>query len=204
MLCGGQALVRAARRSVLTRAGLDVVAEAVYPVAAAEAAARYTAGAVLVDSEIAGGLIPAVHRMLERVPTAAVLVLAPELDHSKLIAALLAGARGFLPETLPSAGLVRAVEAALQGEVVIPRAGIAMLVDEVRGVTQRQTLVDGVPLRLTRREADVMTRRRVGMTPKQIAAELDLSAVTVRRHLSSVARKAKQAHPHSVALESTS
>jgi DNA-binding NarL/FixJ family response regulator len=159
---------------------------------------------VLVDSEIEGGLVPAVHRIVERAPGAAVLVLAPELDHSKLIAALLAGAQGFLPETLPSAGLVRAVEAALAGEVVIPRAGISMLVDEVRGAGQRQTLVDGVPLRLTRREVDVMTRRRVGMTPKQIAAELDLSAVTVRRHLSSVARKARQARPHSVALESTS
>ena len=100
--------------------------------------------------------------------------------------------------------LVRAVKAALEGEVVIPRAGIAMLVDEVRDAGQRQTLVDGIPLRLTRREADVMTRRRVGMTPKQIAAELDLSAVTVRRHLSSVARKARQARPHAVALESTS
>jgi DNA-binding NarL/FixJ family response regulator len=69
---------------------------------------------------------------------------------------------------------------------------------------QEQTSVDGLPLRLTRREADVVTRLRDGMTPKQIAYELDLSAVTVRRHLSSVARKARQAHPASLALESAS
>jgi DNA-binding NarL/FixJ family response regulator len=203
VLAGGQALVRAARRSVLGRGGLDVVGEAAYVAPAAEVAAQQGAGAVLVDSDIPGGLVPAIQRIGERAPTAAVVVLAPELDYSSLIAALLAGASGFLPETLPTAGLVRAVEAALQGEIVIPRAGIGMLVDEVRGVTRRQTLVDGVALQLTRREADVMTRRRAGMTPKQIAAELDLSAVTVRRHLSSVARKSRQARPQR-ALESTS
>jgi FixJ family two-component response regulator len=42
------------------------------------------------------------------------------------------------------------------------------------------------------------------MTPKQIAFELGLSAVTVRRHLASVARKARQARPLTLALESTS
>jgi len=65
----------------------------------------------------------------------------------------------------------------------------------VRGTEQEQTSVDGFPLQLTRREADVFARLREGMTPKQIAFELGLSAVTVRRHLSSVARKARQARP---------
>ena len=39
-----------------------------------------------------------------------------------------------------------------------------------------------------------MTRRREGMTTKEIAYELDLSDVTVRRHLSSVARKGDDRH----------
>jgi DNA-binding NarL/FixJ family response regulator len=49
-----------------------------------------------------------------------------------------------------------------------------------------------------------MKRRRDGMTTKEIAYELDLSDVTVRRHLSSVARKVRQARPLTLALESTS
>jgi DNA-binding NarL/FixJ family response regulator len=87
---------------------------------------------------------------------------------------------------------------------VIPRAGVSALIDEVRGGAQEQTSVDGLPLQLTRREADVMKRRREGMTTKEIAFELDLSDVTVRRHLSSVAKKARQAQPLPLALESTS
>lgn len=203
MLAGGRALVRAARGSVLTRAGYDVVADTAHAAAAAEAAARYGARAVLLDSEVPAGLVAAVRRIAERAPAARVLVVAPELDHGRLLAAVRAGAQGFLPETVGSLGLVHAVEAALEGEVVLPRAGIGILVEELRRGTKRHTSVDGVVVRLTRREADVITRRRAGMTPKEIAAELEVSDVTVRRHLSSVARKARQARSP-VALESTS
>lgn len=204
VLAGGQALVRAARRSVLENAGLAVLAEEPDAPAAARAAVARRAGLVLLDSEVPGGLVAAIRRVAERAPGAAVLVVAPELDEAKLLAAVRAGAQGLVTETVGSEGLVRAVEAALEGEVVIPRAGIAVLVEELRGGARGRTSVDGVPLRLTRREADVVMRRRAGMTPRQIADELELSDVTVRRHLSSVARKARQARPVPVALESTS
>jgi DNA-binding NarL/FixJ family response regulator len=92
----------------------------------------------------------------------------------------------------------------LRGDTVIPRAGVAALIEQLRARPQGQTSVDGIQLKLTRREADVMMRLRAGLTPKQIAHELELSAVTVRRHLSSVARKERQARPLTLALESTS
>jgi DNA-binding NarL/FixJ family response regulator len=129
---------------------------------------------------------------------------APELDQQRVLAAVRAGANGFVPETLGAAGLVRAVEVALRGDAVIPRAAVATLIQQVRGGTQEQTSVDGLPLQLTRREADVFARLNEGMTTKQIAYELDLSAVTVRRHLSAVARKTRQARPLTLTLESTS
>jgi DNA-binding NarL/FixJ family response regulator len=189
---------------VLSRAGLDVAADVADASRAAKAAELYAARLVLVDSEIPGGCVLAVRRILERAPTAAVLVVAPELDHERLLAAVRAGARGFIAEAHGAASLIRAVEVALAGESVIPRAGVAALIDEVRDRPQEQTSVDGFQLKLTRREADVMERRREGMTTKEIAYELDLSDVTVRRHLSSVARKVRQARPLTLTLESTS
>ena len=200
----GPALIRAARRSVLSRAGLNVVAEVADASRAAKAAELYRAGLVLVDSEIPGGCVLAVRRIAERAPGTAVLVVAPKLDHERLLAAVRAGAHGLIAETHGAASLVRAVEVALAGESVIPRAGVTALIAELRGGAQEQTSIDGFPLQLTRREADVMKRRREGMTTKEIAYELDLSDVTVRRHLSSVARKARQARPITVAFESTS
>jgi len=204
VLAGGQALVRAARRSVLTRAGLEVVADVLDASRAVKAAELYGAGLVLVDSGIAGGCLLALRRIGERAPKTAVLVVAPELDQEALLAAARAGAAGFVPETLGASGLVRAVEVALSGDAVIPRAGVVALIDQLRAPAQEQTSVDGYQLQLTRREADVIARRREGMTTKEIAYELDLSDVTVRRHLSSVARKVRQARPLTLALESTS
>jgi DNA-binding NarL/FixJ family response regulator len=189
---------------VLLRAGVDVAADVEDASRAVKAAELYRAGLVLVDFEISGGYLVAVRRITELAPGTAVLVIAPELDQDALLASVHAGASGFVLETLGASGLARAVEVALRGESVIPRAGVGTLIEQVRGGTQEQASVDGRPLRLTRREADVMTRAREGMTPKEIAYELALSDVTVRRHLSAVARKARQARPLTIALESTS
>jgi DNA-binding NarL/FixJ family response regulator len=204
VVAGGQSLVRATRRSVLERAGLAVAAEVEDASRAAKAAELYGARLVLVDYEIEGGCVLAVRRILERAPGTAVVVIAPELDEAALLAAVQAGAAGFVLETLGASGLVRAVEVALGGDLVFPRAGVGTFIDQLRGSTQEPTSVDGQPVMLTRREADVVTRQRQGMTPKEIAYELELSAVTVRRHLSSVARKTRQARPLTLALESTS
>jgi DNA-binding NarL/FixJ family response regulator len=192
---------------VLERAGLVVAADVEDASRAAKAAELYEARLVLLDSEISGGSVFAVRRIAERAPGTAIVVVAPELDEEALLAAVRAGADGFVLETLGASSLVRAIEVALTGDSVFPRAGVGTLIEQLRGATQEHTSVDGQPLKLTRREADVMARYREGMTPKEIAYELDLSAVTVRRHLSSVAKKAsraRQARPLTLALESTS
>ena len=204
VVAGGQALVRAARRSVLSRAGLEVVADVADASRAAEScgAVRGRVGSRRLQTV---GCVLAVRRIVERAPTSAVLIVAPELDHESLLAAVRAGARGFIPETHGAGSLIRAVEVALACESVIPRAGVNALIDEGgRGGPQEQTSVEGFPLQLTRREADVMKRRREGMTTKEIAYELDLSGVTVRRHRLRSPGKLRQARPLTLALESTS
>ncbi len=70
VLAGGQALVRAARRSVLSRAGLDIAADVADASRAAKAAELYGAELALVDSEIPGGCVLAVRRIAERHPAA--------------------------------------------------------------------------------------------------------------------------------------
>jgi DNA-binding NarL/FixJ family response regulator len=183
-----------------------VAAEVVDASRAAKAAELYGARLVLVDSEISGGCVPAVRRIVERAPGTAAVVVAPRLDEEALLAVVRAGADGYVLESLGASGLVRAVEVALNGESVIPRAGVGTLIEQLRAAPREQTSVDGRPVSLTRREADVMARYRQGMTPKEIAYDLELSDVTVRRHLSAVANKAKrrQTRPLTLALESTS
>jgi DNA-binding NarL/FixJ family response regulator len=204
VVAGGQALVRATRGSVLSRAGVDVAADVADAAAAAEAAEKNGAGLVLLDCDVEGGCVTAIRRITDRSPRTGVLVVASELNRERLLAAIRGGARGFVAETLGASGLVRAVEVALAGEAVVPRAGVSTLIEQLRGTTDEETLVDGLRLQLTRRESEVVSLLNEGLKPKEIAYELDLSDVTVRRHLSSVARKARQARPLTLALESTS
>src|SRR5919206_4844523 len=62
VVAGGQTLVRATRRSVLSRAGLEVAADVADTSRAAKAAELYDAEPVLLDSEISGGGTPALPR----------------------------------------------------------------------------------------------------------------------------------------------
>ncbi len=114
VLAGGQSLVRATRRSVLERAGLVVAAEVEDASRAAKAAELYGARLVLVDSEIGGGCVLAVRRIVERAPGTAVVVVAPELDEAALLAAVQAGADGFVLETHAPRG--RRGDAAASGD----------------------------------------------------------------------------------------
>jgi len=64
VLAGGQLLVRAARHSVLSRSGIDVVADVADAPTAADAAELYRAGVVLVDADVPGGCVRAVRRIV--------------------------------------------------------------------------------------------------------------------------------------------
>jgi hypothetical protein len=48
-------------------------------------------------------------------------------------------------ERAPATAVLVAVEVALRGDAVIPRAGVGALIEQLRGGVQEQTSVDGLP-----------------------------------------------------------
>jgi DNA-binding NarL/FixJ family response regulator len=189
ILAAAQPLFREGLQSVLAAHDLTVVAEAADADTAVAAAERHHAGICIMDGDLPGGGILAVRRITYRVPETAVVVLAPDLDSETVLAAVRAGANGILATTTTGAGLIRAVESVLDGQASLPRSTIATLIHELRGGAGRHTSVDGSPLLLTEREAQVLELLRENLTTAQIARELGVSQVTVRRHLSAVAAK---------------
>ena len=134
VVAGGQALVRAARRSVLARAGLDVVADVDDASRAAKAAELYGAGLVLVDSEISGGCRrrrPPHHRAAAGNGGASSS--RPSSTRRRCSRWSAPAPTASCSETLGASGLVRAVEVALHGDSVIPRAGVGTLIEQLRG-----------------------------------------------------------------------
>jgi DNA-binding NarL/FixJ family response regulator len=190
LLADSQPLSRTGLRTVLDRAGLEVVAEATDAAGAVAAAELHHPGVCILDASLPGGGILAVRRITDRVPDTLVVLIAPVVALEGLLAAVRAGASGYVPKTATGKGLVRAVEAVLDGQAAIPRAAVASLIHEFRGGGRQRASVGGRPLSLTAREAQVLELLKDGLTTQQIARELGVSPVTVRRHLGGVAAKA--------------
>jgi DNA-binding NarL/FixJ family response regulator len=106
-------------------------------------------------------------------------------DADELIDALRAGASGYVLETGGPAGISRALQAVRRGEPAIPRELLGALADEFRARgLRRRVQVPGRPaVELTRRQSEVLELLRRGLSTGEIADRLQISAVTVRRHL---------------------
>lgn len=178
-------------RLLLERNGFEICGEAADAEAAVSMAQRERPQLCLVDARLPGGAIRAAGRIRSRVPGADVVVLGASRDEDQLVDALRAGVAGFVLRDVPPDGIVRALEAVRRGEVALPRTLIAHLADQFRARERGRRL--SVPGRddveLTRRQSEVLGLLRQGLGTAQIAARLDISPVTVRRHLAIVLAK---------------
>jgi DNA-binding NarL/FixJ family response regulator len=137
---------------------------------------------VLMDLSMPGiDGIEATRRVKERLAQTNVLVLTSYSDKERVLAALDAGATGYLLKDAEPAEIVEAVRAASRGESPLhPRAARAVLAAR-RG---------GDPLdELTDREREVLSLLAAGLQNKQIAQRLEISEKTVKAHLTSVFRR---------------
>lgn len=130
--------------------------------------------------------------IVARVPSAVVIVLTNQPDEEEFMAAMRGGAAGYLPQSVDPERLPDVVRSALRGEPAVPRRFVARLLAELQSQTQaRRTFVrvgaERVPL--TIRESEVVELLRRGATTSEIAQELRIAPVTVRRHIGSIERK---------------
>jgi DNA-binding NarL/FixJ family response regulator len=147
--------------------------------------------ASLLDLDLPGGGIVATKAICEAVPDTAVVILATSARKADLLSAIRAGASGYLLKSIDPLRLPVALRRALAGEAAIPRALVSRLVEEIRERGSRRQ----VPLRrdqragLTPREWQVLELISEELPTRKIAAQLGVSEVTVRRHVSELLRK---------------
>lgn len=160
---------------------LDVVAEAGDGRAAVEAARAHRPDVVVLDLAMPGtdGLtaLPDLVRLGGRV-----LVLTLAEEDAGVLAAIRAGATGYLVKGVSRDRLLSAVRAVADGHAVLGPG----LAGRVLGGGDGDSA--GLP-RLSAREREVMELLARGLTNVEIAAELVLSPVTVRNHVSSILTK---------------
>jgi len=131
----------------------------------------------------------------ERVPGTRVLVLTTYADEAAILAALRAGALGYLTKDASAEQIEAAVRAVHAGQTHLDPAVQARLVATVTGRGALGPAPDQAggagppPAGLTSREAEVLTLLAAGLSNAEIAQRLFLSNATVKTHINRIFAK---------------
>jgi DNA-binding NarL/FixJ family response regulator len=158
---------------------------------AVDAAVRDRPDVCLLGLDPSGQALRAVNEIVSRVPSATVILLTSKLDEEEFMAAVRAGASGYLTQSLDPARLPHVVRGALRGEPAVPRRFVSRLLDELRTRERRRSVVLAGKGRiaLTAREWEVAELLLRSASTSEMATQLGVAPVTVRRHVGSVERK---------------
>ncbi|MDG3011754.1 response regulator transcription factor [Rhodococcus sp. D2-41] len=191
-----QAVIREAVATMLDMMDdVEVVARAANGAEAIAAVERERPAVVLMDLRMpqVGG-IEATRNITERFPDVAVLVLTTFDDEDSIVAALGAGARGYLTKDAGIDDIARAARSAAAGQSVLdPAVQLRLVAAARRGAPPAEPArsPSGPPVDLTAREAEVLGLIAEGLSNKDIAARLFIGEATVKTHINNLFAKAR-------------
>ena len=167
---------------------VEVVGEADTVASALSVVADLQPDVVLMDLNLPDGSgVDATRAVLAAVPGTRVLVMTMSTDDDAVVAAMRAGARGFVVKGAGRRDLLESVRTVADGGAVFSPVVADRLAGYFAGLT-------AVPAReafpqLTDREREVLDLLARGLDNRRIARELVLSDKTVRNHVSNVLAK---------------
>jgi DNA-binding NarL/FixJ family response regulator len=179
---------------------ITVVAAAANGLEALELVAEHHPDAALIDLHmpVLDGIETA-RRLTAEYPEVAIVMLTTFADDDSIIAALSAGACGYLTKDAGRADIARALQAAASGQSVLDQTVQAALLRASTAPAEAagpaapwmgRPLPDG----LTVREAEVLDLVGQGYSNPQIAASLFVSAHTVKTHINRIFAKTGSAN----------
>ncbi|MEV7726209.1 response regulator transcription factor [Streptomyces sp. NPDC087917] len=176
LLADDHPVVRAGLRAVLdTEPDFAVVAEAATAERAVELAAEVEVDVVLMDLQFGAGMhgSAATAAITGRAGGPRVLVLTTYDTDADILAAVEAGASGYLLKDAPPEELAAAVRTAAAGQSALAPAVALRLMDRMRTPSEA----------LTKRELEVLQLVADGLSNQQVSKRLFLSQATVKSHL---------------------
>jgi DNA-binding NarL/FixJ family response regulator len=187
LIVDDHALIREAVRYVLARLDEEVVVHAAADCgkAFAMAEAEPELDLVLLDFNLPGlSGVPAIKAWRQRFPAVPVVVLSSAEDRPTVLAAVAAGAAGFVPKSSSNEVMLSALRLVLAGGKYLPAEVLTRPDAPVRAAPP----VTLEALGLTPRQFDVLKLIAAGKPNKLICDELGLAERTVKAHVTEVLR----------------
>jgi DNA-binding NarL/FixJ family response regulator len=161
---------------------IQVVAQAASGAEAVKLATQLKPDVILMDLLMPGmDGIEATSIIRRAIPDTEVIALTSVLEDGSVIAAIKAGAIGYLLKDTAADELCRAIKAAADGKVQLSPEAAARLVRDVSSPEDTETL--------TERETGVLKLLCAGMTNKEIARQLSVGESTIKTHVSNILSK---------------
>jgi DNA-binding NarL/FixJ family response regulator len=170
------------------RPAFQVVAEAGTVAEALAAARRFRPDLVIMDVRLPDGTgIEACRDIRAEMPETRVVMLTSYPDEDAVLAAILAGASGYLLKQIRGRDLVTALESVGRGDSLLDPAVTERVLERVRRIAAGE-MADELAS-LTSQERKILFLVADGKTNKEIATEVFLSDKTVKNYVSSILSK---------------
>jgi len=173
------------RALLVSAADLEVVGEAGDGNEVVAKAAEVRPDVILMDLQLPGlNGVEATRRILASQPKVSVLVLTMFEDTDTVLAAMRAGARGYLLKDTHEEALLRSVRAVANGEALFGPAVAERLIQYL-AVATPPAEPRAFP-ELTGRELEVLSLLAQGLTNQAVADRMGISLKTARNHVSNI------------------
>jgi DNA-binding NarL/FixJ family response regulator len=180
-------LFRAGLRQLLEAQGVRVVGDTRCDASAVDMGRRTRTTVALFDSRTADDepTAPIIERFGQELPEVGVVMFARSTDRADVYQSIRAGARGYLAKGAPIEQLAGAIRAVHAGAAWMQPTVIATTLEFIRTgqlpITARSNMSE--------REVEVLRLVAEGLDNNDIAAQLGISAKTVKNHVSSILMK---------------
>ena len=166
-----------------------VVGQAGSVAEAVDVVARHRPELVLMDLSLPDGSgSEATAQVLALLPGARVLVLSASGEQADVLAAVTAGASGYLLKSATSTALLEAARQVVSGEPVFSPSLAALVLGEFRRVAAGGAAVPEGTV-LTERETEILRYVAKGYAYREVADRLVISVRTVQNHVQHILRK---------------
>ena len=190
LIADPDAPTRTGLKLALEADGFEVCGETVDVPTTVDVAVRERPDACLIDENLHGGALNAVDAIYRQVPSTRLVILTRDEEPKALLAAVRAGACGYVRTDTGSSRLSATVHGVIAGEAALSRRSTFRLVESVRSRAHgRWAPTTPGTASITERELDVLELLAEDLRTCEISVRLNIAEVTVRRHISSAVTK---------------